>query len=194
VKHGLSSDQHQRHTSACSMMTQLCKRTKSWHLSGQRCYRTLASMCKHASTSVSRLPCPIEIAHEIFVMLRYCPHILDVPFEKFTSCLLPPLYWAYTICLRESHELSPVVTSLGWRSHSEFALDEAHQLLVAHEVPDAAHDHGQHGPAALLCMVVDILLPILVPLRRRWLRRAQRLIPSRLPGALQCTSKAHQAL
>ena len=80
--------------------------------------------------------------------------------------------------------------ALRWRLHLEFALDEAYELLVAHEVLDAAHDHGQHGPAALLRMVIDVLLPVLVSLRRRWLSITLRVIPCRLPCALQCTSKS----
>ena len=86
---------------------------------------------------------------------------------------------------RRTHDLKLVWAALRWRLHLEFTLDKAYELLVAHEVPDAAHDHGQNGPAALLRMVIDVLLPILVTLRRRRLSIALRVIPCRLPCALQ---------
>ena len=112
--------------------------------------------------------------------------------SKAHEKLVEPRYWPYTIWSKWSSEKSQVESvgpALRWRSHLKFTLDKAYELLVAHQVSDAAHDHGHHGPAPLLCMVIDVLLPVLVSLRRRWLGIALRLIPCRLPCALQCTSQ-----
>ena len=73
---------------------------------------------------------------------------------------------------------------------AKLVLDEAHELLVLHQVLDALHDHGHQGGAALLSMIRIILLPVLVPLRRLRLRIALWLITSRLPCTLH-TIQSH---